>query len=98
LQDAHEIQDLLEIVRAWAVTRADLRAVALVGSHARVIRTQQWGRLTERRLITAEGLELDVGVVTPDWAATDPVDEGTRRVVADGMVALYDPDGLLAAL
>jgi hypothetical protein len=27
-----------------------------------------------------------------------PLDDGTRRVVADGLQALYDPDGLLAEL
>jgi uncharacterized protein len=32
------------------------------------------------------------------WAATDPVDRGTRRVVTDGMRILRDPDGRLAAL
>jgi DNA polymerase/3'-5' exonuclease PolX len=133
LKSAREIQDLLELARALAEARSDVRAVALVGSWARgkpkmdsdvdlvvltddpaayiesedwigglggvsVSRTRRWGVATERRLITAEGLEIDVGIVTPDWAATDPVDEGTRRVVEDGMVAIYDPDGLLAAL
>jgi predicted nucleotidyltransferase len=124
--------ELIEQVRRAPWT-SDVRAVALVGSHARgasrsdsdvdlvvladeptryiestgwisalgglsVIRTRRWGVLTERRLITENGVELDVGVVTPDWAATDPIDDGTRRVATDGLVALYDPDGLLAAL
>lgn len=32
------------------------------------------------------------------WAATDPVDDGTRRVITDGHRVLYDPHGALAAL
>jgi uncharacterized protein len=64
----------------------------------RVLRTQAWGPLVERRLLLDGGLELEVGVTQPVWAATDPVDAGTRRVVTDGMRILHDPDGRLAAL
>jgi predicted nucleotidyltransferase len=63
-----------------------------------VLGTQAWGRLTERRLLLEGGLEVEVGVTGPAWAATDPVDAGTRRVVTDGMRILHDPDGQLAAL
>jgi hypothetical protein len=41
---------------------------------------------------------VEFGVVSPAWASTAPLDDGTRRVVADGLQALYDPDGLLAEL
>jgi uncharacterized protein len=61
-----------------------------------VIRTQQWGPLlTERRLLGPSGLEVDVGLVTRAWANPDPVDEGTRAVVRNGMRILYDPEGTL---
>jgi hypothetical protein len=65
---------------------------------ARVLGTRAWGRLTERRLLLEDGLEVEVGLTEPAWAATDPVDPGTRRVVTDGMRILHDPDGRLAAL
>jgi hypothetical protein len=39
-----------------------------------------------------------VGIAEPAWAATNPVDPGTRRVVTDGLRILHDPDGRLAAL
>jgi uncharacterized protein len=64
----------------------------------RVLGTRAWGRLTERRLLLEGGLEVEVGLTEPAWAATDPVDPGTRRVVTDGMRILHDPDGRLAAL
>lgn len=64
----------------------------------RIVRTQAWGPLTERRLLLDDGLELEVGVVLPSWAATDPVDPGTRRVVTDGMRILHDPEGRFAGL
>jgi len=120
-------------VREWARDRADLRAVALVGSWARgtaradsdvdivlltetpsaylddaawaqpfgaveVLRTQRFGVLTERRMQLRSGLVVEFGVVTPAWASTTPLDDGTARVVADGLVALHDPGGLLSAL
>ena len=39
-----------------------------------------------------------MGIASPSWASTDPVDEGTRRVVEDGMRIVYDPDRLLVRL
>lgn len=63
-----------------------------------VIRTQQWGPLlTERRLLRESGLEVEVGLVMRAWANTDPIDEGTRPVVLDGMRVLYDPEGILTS-
>jgi predicted nucleotidyltransferase len=64
----------------------------------RVVRTLAWGPLTERRLLLDDSLELEVGVVLPTWAATDPLDPGTRQVVSDGMRILHDPEGLFEAL
>jgi uncharacterized protein len=65
---------------------------------AGVLHSQAWGPLTERRLLLDGGLEVEVGIAEPAWAATDPVDPGTRRVVTDGLRILHDPEGRLAAL
>jgi hypothetical protein len=62
------------------------------------VATRRWGVLTERRLRAPSGLELDVGFAEPAWASTDPLDPGTARVVAGGLVALHDPAGLLELL
>jgi Streptomycin adenylyltransferase len=70
---------------------------AALGS-ARVLRTETWGPLTERRLLLEDGPEVEVGLAEQAWAATNPVDPGTRRVVTDGLRILHDPDGRLAAL
>ncbi|GAA1574032.1 GNAT family N-acetyltransferase [Kribbella karoonensis] len=64
-----------------------------------VVRRQEWGPyLTEVRIQRASGLEVEVGITATAWAASDPVDPGTRRVVADGVRVLHDPEQLLAAL
>jgi hypothetical protein len=41
-------------------------------------------------------IELNVGPAR--WAATDPVDPGTRQVVAGGIRLLHDPEHLLGDL
>jgi predicted nucleotidyltransferase len=64
----------------------------------RIVKTQEWGPTTERRFVLSSGLQVEVGVAPPSWAATDPVDPGTRKVVRDGMSILYDPRGLLERL
>jgi predicted nucleotidyltransferase len=71
---------------------------AAVGQDASVVRTQEWGPLTARRVRLSSGLEVEFGFVAPSWAAQDPVDPGTARVVRDGFEALVDEDGMLARL
>lgn len=128
-----DVQEFLASVVSLATAREDVRAVALVGSHARgmarrdsdvdvvmlstepdtyvdgcewierlggatVLATRRWGALTERRLLLASGTEVDFGIANPSWASIQPLDPGTARVAREGLVALYDPDGLLAHL
>ncbi|WP_338020703.1 nucleotidyltransferase domain-containing protein [Streptomyces sp. TR1341] len=64
----------------------------------RLVRTRVWGPLTERRYTLVPGLEVEFGIGGPRWARTDPVDPGTRRVVAEGARTLYDPRRVLAEL
>jgi mannose-6-phosphate isomerase-like protein (cupin superfamily) len=76
--------------------RDDAWVHALAGTG--LVRTRGWGPVTERRFVLPSGFEVELGVAPPTWAATDPVDGGTRRVVTDGMSIVYDPEGLLARL
>ena len=64
----------------------------------RIVKTQAWGPMTERRFVLPSGLEVDAGIAPPSWAATDPVDGGTRSVVRNGFRVLYDPGKVLARL
>jgi predicted nucleotidyltransferase len=63
-----------------------------------LIRVQSWGAVTERRFVTASGLEVEVNIGSPGWADINPVDPGTQRVVTDGARLLHDPTGALADL
>lgn len=61
---------------------------------ARLIRTQAWGPLTERRVRVRSGLQVELGVVPPSWAAL-PLDRGTENVLRDGCRILFDPHDLV---
>ena len=75
---------------SWIATAA--------GEPGELLGTEQWGILTSQRVLVESGLEVEFGFAPIDWAATDPVDEGTAHVVASGLDQLYDPDGMLARL
>jgi predicted nucleotidyltransferase len=66
----------------------------------RIVRTRDWGPLyTERRFVLPSGLEVELGVAPPAWASADPPDPSICAHIRDGsLVALHDPDGVLARL
>lgn len=84
--------------------RADLAAEVgwladLCGGAVTVVRVRDWGpHVTEVRGVLPGGLEVEVDLADPAWAAADPVDPGTERVVADGWATLYDPGDTLGPL
>lgn len=98
--DAHAGSDVdlivLTTARAAYAERVDW--IDGLAPGATLDRTAEWGTILERRLLLPSGLDVEVGVGPPSWAETSPVDPGTRRVVRDGLRALHDPGGLLAAL
>lgn len=57
-----------------------------------------YGRARSRHLAFGGGEEVEVTFVDATWAAIEPVDPTTRRIAADGMRVLHDPQGLLGRL
>ncbi len=57
--------------------------------------TEDYGRLTSQRVRYQNGPEVEYGITTPDWAAA-PLDTGTRRVISDGMLVLFERGNLLS--
>jgi predicted nucleotidyltransferase len=57
--------------------------------------TEDYGKLTSLRVWYQNGPEVEYGITTPDWAAT-PLDAGTRRVISDGMIVLFEQGILLS--
>ncbi|PPB50356.1 nucleotidyltransferase [Arthrobacter pityocampae] len=56
---------------------------------ARLVRSQEWGPVRERRFRLVSGLIVELGIAPSNWAAV-PLDQGTRRVLKDGHRVLYD--------
>lgn len=62
------------------------------------VQDEDWGLVQSRRVFYADGIEVEFGITTPQWANIDPINDGTRRVIADGARIVYDPDGIVATL
>ena len=62
------------------------------------VQREDWGAVQSLRVHYRGGFEVEFGLTTPAWADLDPLDPGTRRVVADSCRVVYDPRGLLARL
>lgn len=90
--------DLIVLTDSPAELLDDDDWIGVFDVHASLISKRDFGAIQERRLRLSDGLQVDVGVGRPDWASTSPLDEGTAAVVADGLVPIADPDGLLEAL
>ena len=86
--------DLLILTMRPAALLEDFDWVSRFGRAS--FKTQEnWGRVSSVRVWYATGLEVEFGVTQPDWI-TEP-DEGTHRVVNDGLVLLLDKDGAFAS-
>ena len=55
---------------------------------------ESYGRVTSLRVFYKDGIEVEYGFSTPEWANL-PMDHGTLRVVRDGIKALYDPQSII---
>ncbi len=61
------------------------------------LKIEDWGIVTSIRVFYTDGKEVEFGVAPLKWADL-PVDTGTQRVVADGMMILDDKRGMLKGL
>jgi len=62
------------------------------------IRRQQiedYGQLTSIRVWYTDGREVEYGITDESWAAL-PLDEGTQRVISDGMRVLFEREPILS--
>jgi len=59
---------------------------------------EDYGNVWSKRVTLAPDMEVEIGFALTDWARIDPVDPGTRQVVAGGCQPLLDRDGDMCAL
>ncbi len=57
---------------------------------------EDWGAVRSLRVWYAGGLEVEFGFAAPAWLS-EPLDEGTRKVVEQGFGVVYDPTGRIAS-
>jgi hypothetical protein len=57
--------------------------------------TEDYGNCTSLRVWYDEGFQVEYGFVDESWAAL-PLDEGTRKVVSEGMKIMYERKPLLS--
>ncbi|HEX9332845.1 MAG TPA: hypothetical protein VF896_13215, partial [Anaerolineales bacterium] len=57
--------------------------------------TEDYGKLTSLRVWYQNGVEVEYGITTPDWAAT-PLDAGTQEVIRGGLTVLFERGNLLS--
>lgn len=62
------------------------------------LKKEDYKLVQARRVLYQNGLEVEYGITTSEWAKTDPVDPGTKRVITDGLKILYDKNGILKSL
>jgi predicted nucleotidyltransferase len=73
----------------------DLAWTRLFGEPSR--RTiEDWGMVTSVRVWYAGGPEVEYGIAGADWGA-DPADEGTARVIREGIRIVCEKGGLLSS-
>ena len=72
--------------------------LAAPGYQVRGAERARYGRAFSWHIELERAGLLELTFADPSWAEREPIDPGTRRVVADGMVIVADKDGLLTAL
>jgi hypothetical protein len=58
---------------------------------------EDYGRVTSLRVRYEGGREVEFGFTMPEWA-DEPLDEGTKKTIDDGMRVLWEREPLLAPL
>lgn len=64
----------------------------------REIIEEDYKMVQARRVFYDNGLEVEYGITTPEWAKVNPIDLGTRKVISDGTKILLDKNGIFELL
>jgi uncharacterized protein len=72
---------------------------AAVGAPVQKWQDEDYGKLWSRRLqLEQDNGEIEISFASPSWADVDPLDQGTRAVIAAGCCILHDPMKILGRL
>ncbi len=91
--------DLMIIVKDPKVYLEDNSWINLFGKvKQNGIKDEEWGLVKTKRVFYENGIEAEFNLSTVEWTKTNPVDEGTKKVMKDGNKILIDKHGLLKQL
>jgi predicted nucleotidyltransferase len=85
--------DLVIVAEDRAQMLDDQRWLGEITDHTRVS-AEDWGKVQSLRVDDSTGLEVEFGVTDRRWLA-EPLDSGTRAVLADGVKVVFERDGYL---
>lgn len=57
-----------------------------------------YGKVWSRHVFLESQAEIEFSFADKSWAATDPLNEGTHKVISDGYKIIYDPHLILEKL
>jgi predicted nucleotidyltransferase len=80
--------DLVIVCQSPSEYLGDEEWIGIFGEPKRTAQ-EDWGRVTSMRVWYADGLEVEFGMADRDWGSA-PLDPGTRQVMNDGGVILFD--------
>ncbi len=80
--------DLVLLIDEPSIYYADTLWITQFGQPYRQ-QMEDYGKLISLRVWYRDGPEVEFGLTTPDWAAM-PIDEGTDRVIMDGIKVIYE--------
>ena len=98
--------------RNQAKDDSDIDLIILTNKHEKYLMDYEWlknfgrilnvvkaeyGAVTSLHVTYQSGYKVEFGVALPSWASI-PVDQGTKEVITDGIVILYDPGKLFLKL
>jgi predicted nucleotidyltransferase len=88
--------DLVIVCQSPAAFVQDLEWMRAFGQPKRTA-LEDWGRVTSVRAWYADGLEVEFGIADRDWAHA-PLDAGTRRVIDDGCIVVFDRESAFSGV
>src|SRR4051812_44994402 len=97
-QSATEVSDV-DLIIVVSLPNVYLKYRQWTSLFGNVVReqTEFYGKCTSLRVWYDEDIEVEYGFVDESWAAL-PMDDGTRKIVSDGMKVMFERKPLLSLL
>ena len=82
-----DLMILVEEISGWTKNLAWLEEFGSVDHNI----LEDWGAAQSVRCFYKDSFEVEFSFAPKSWASIDPIDEGSKKVISNGAVILYDP-------